>query len=485
MTCAPGSSGGHHSHDRDGEVLQSPGATWSFVSAGKSGRVKSAMRAAAAAVGRAFVRAFPEREILLRSNGRVRFLRLGRNAQLGIVAILLGVLGWFGYTTAEQVFHDTIISAKNAEIGRMKQAYRALQSESTDAEIRYKLITQSLEAKHAYLLGVLEQNGTLKQSLNQVRGELDTSEAERGRILASREALRSQMRQLEDSLRETANEKDRLLGSLDARSGELQAALAERARALQEHGRLQARAGELEQRLVDLQLAQKRVLDKLAARTAGSIEEAREIIGMTGLDPERLLARINPQGGIGGPFVAAPLTKAKPAAKGKSAPGGDLSPDASFVALNNHIDRWDDLQLIVRRLPLAAPADNYTIMSPFGRRKDPFNGEWAVHYGVDLTGQMKSPIFSTGPGTVVAVGRNGDYGLSIDIDHGMGIITRYGHLSSTLVQKGQTVGIRQKIGLMGQTGRATGVHVHYEIQVNGKPVDPMKFIQAGRHVFKG
>jgi murein DD-endopeptidase MepM/ murein hydrolase activator NlpD len=167
------------------------------------------------------------------------------------------------------------------------------------------------------------------------------------------------------------------------------------------------------------------------------------------------------------------------------APSADLSPDASFVALNNHIDRWDDLQLIVRRLPLAAPTDNYTIMSPFGGRKDPFNGEWAVHYGTDLSGQMKQPIYSTGPGVVVAVGRNGDYGLSVDIDHGMGILTRYGHLSSTLVQKGQTVGTRQKIGLMGQTGRATGVHVHYEIQVNGKPVDPMKFIQAGRYVFKG
>lgn len=445
------------------------------------------MRAAAAAVGRAFVRAFPEREILLRSNGRVRFLRLSRNAQLTIVALLLGVLGWFGYSTAEQVFYDTVISAKNAEIGRMKQAYRALQSESSDAETRYKLITQSLEAKHAYLLGVLEQNGTLKQSLNQVRNELDTSEAERTRILASREALRSQMRQLEDSLSDTSKEKERLMGSLDARTGELQAAMAERARALQEHGRLQARAGELEQRLVDLQVAQKKVLDKLAARTAGSIEEAREIIGMTGLNPERLLARINPQqGGVGGPFVAAPMAKDKAAAKGKAPSGGaDLSPDASFVALNNHIDRWDDLQLIVRRLPLAAPTDNYTIMSPFGGRKDPFNGEWAVHYGADLSGQMKQPIYSTGPGVVVAVGRNGDYGLSVDIDHGMGILTRYGHLSSTLVQKGQTVGTRQKIGLMGQTGRATGVHVHYEIQVNGKPVDPMKFIQAGRYVFKG
>jgi murein DD-endopeptidase MepM/ murein hydrolase activator NlpD len=428
-------------------------------------------------VGRCVARAFPEREILLRSNGRVRFLRLGRNPQIAIVAAFLGALGWLGYSTAEQMFHDTILAAKNAELGRMKQAYRALQTQTSDAEKRYQEITRSLEDKHAYLLGVLEQNGNLRSSLSQVRGELDTSESARARILASREALRAQMRQLEDSLRDTAGEKDRLAGSLDTRTDELQQALAERARIMQEHSRLQARAGELEQRLHELQLAQKKVLDKLAARTIGSIEEAREIISMTGLDADRLLARVGGKGGVGGPFVAAPRLKGDK----QGAPPADTA----LAALNSHIDRWDDLQLIVRRLPLAAPTDNYVVMSPFGRRKDPFNGEWAVHYGADLAGQMKQPIYATGPGTVVAVGQNGSYGLSIDIDHGMGIVTRYGHLSAALVKKGQTVNMRQKIGLMGSTGRSTGVHVHYEIQLNGKPIDPMKFIQAGRHVFKG
>ncbi|MFN4282613.1 MAG: peptidoglycan DD-metalloendopeptidase family protein [Alphaproteobacteria bacterium] len=445
------------------------------------------MQATAAAVGRGFARAFPDREILLRSNGRVRFLRLGRNVQLLMLAGVLGLAGWFGHTTAEKMFHDSILSAKNAEIGRMKQAYRALQSEATDSETRYKLITQTLEAKHAYLLGVLEQNGTLKESLSHVRGQLDSSESERARILASREALRAQMLQLETSLRASTAEKHQLAGTLDARTGELQTVLAERARALQEHGRLQARAGELEQRLADLQAAQKKVLDKLAARTVGSIEEAREIIGMTGLDADRLLARVGAQGGVGGPFVAAPALKP---AKGQTAlsktpPSGLAIPDPSLAALNSHIDKWDDLQTIVRHLPLASPVDNYAIMSTFGRRKDPFNGEWAVHYGVDMSAPMKTPIFSTGPGRVVAVGYNGSYGLAVDIDHGMGIVTRYGHLSQALVKKGQTVGTRHKIALMGNSGRSTGVHLHYEIQLNGKPIDPMKFIQAGRHVFKG
>jgi len=442
------------------------------------------MRAAAGAVGRAFLRAFPDREILLRSNGRMRFVRLGRNIQIVLLALALGVLGWFGFTTAERMFHDSIISAKNAEIGRMKQAYRALQMESVDSEARYKRITQSLEAKHAYLLGVLEQNGTLKESLSQVRGQLDSSESERSRILASRDALRSQMRQLEESLHYASSEKNRLAGTLDARIGELQTALAERARALEEHGRLQARAGELEERLSDLQVAQKKVLDKLAARTVGSIEEAREIIGMTGLDADRLLARVGGPSALGGPFVAAPRDKL--GVMGRTAVSKPQTPpDSALAALNRHIDKWDDLQMIVRNLPLASPVDNYTVMGPFGRRKDPFNGQWAMHHGLDLAGPMGSPIYSTGPGIVVAAGQNGSYGLAIDIDHGMGVVTRYAHLRQALVKKGQVVGTRQRIALMGNSGRSTGVHLHYEVQLNGKPLDPLKFIQAGRHVFKG
>ncbi|HEY4136331.1 MAG TPA: peptidoglycan DD-metalloendopeptidase family protein [Alphaproteobacteria bacterium] len=443
------------------------------------------MKAAVAAVARGVARAFPEREILLRSNGQVRFLRLSRNAQLVIAACLLSLLGWMAYSAAVQVFNDSILSAKNAELARVQNAYRTLQADTNDSETRYKLITQSLEAKQAYLLGVLEQNGSLRDSLGQLNSQLDSSEAERTRIVASREALRAQIKQLEDKLASATDEKNRLAGDLTSRTGELQTAIAERARVLQEHGRMQARAGELEQRLQDLQTGQKKVLDKLAARTVGSIEEAREIIGLTGLDPERLLANADTKAGIGGPFVAA-ATRAKPV-KGKKAPATaepELQ-DVSLAALNSHIDRWDNLQLIVRRLPLATPTDNYLVMSPFGTRKDPFNNKAAFHPGVDLSGQMKAPIYSTGPGIVVAAGKNGDYGLSVDIDHGMGIITRYGHLSGILVQKGQTVTTRQQIGLMGHTGRATGVHVHYEIQFNGKPIDPMKFIQAGRYVFKG
>jgi murein DD-endopeptidase MepM/ murein hydrolase activator NlpD len=94
-------------------------------------------------------------------------------------------------------------------------------------------------------------------------------------------------------------------------------------------------------------------------------------------------------------------------------------------------------------------------------------------------------VLATAPGVVVNVGWNGNYGRLIEVDHGMGIRTRYGHLRRILVQAGQRVELRQKIGEMGSSGRSTGIHLHYEILVNGEPRDPMKFLQAGEYVFKG
>jgi murein DD-endopeptidase MepM/ murein hydrolase activator NlpD len=85
----------------------------------------------------------------------------------------------------------------------------------------------------------------------------------------------------------------------------------------------------------------------------------------------------------------------------------------------------------------------------------------------------------------VFAGRKGSYGRLVEIDHGFGIRTRYAHLKSILVEVGQTVGYRDKIGKLGTSGRSTGPHVHYEILVDGKPYDPMNFLKAGRYVFKG
>ncbi|MGH6879330.1 MAG: M23 family metallopeptidase, partial [Hypericibacter sp.] len=103
----------------------------------------------------------------------------------------------------------------------------------------------------------------------------------------------------------------------------------------------------------------------------------------------------------------------------------------------------------------------------------------------DFLSELGAPVMATAPGKVVFAGWKGDYGKMVEIDHGLGIHTRYGHLKSITVKVGDEVTYRQQIGALGNTGRSTGPHVHYEVRVDDKAYDPMNFLEAGRYVFKG
>jgi len=140
---------------------------------------------------------------------------------------------------------------------------------------------------------------------------------------------------------------------------------------------------------------------------------------------------------------------------------------------------------VLRTLPLAAPVDRYQLNSTFGIRRDPFNGRLAMHEGIDLANARLSPVLATSPGIVVFAGWKGSYGRMVEIDHGLGVHTRYGHLARIDVKVGQAVDYRDQIGLLGSSGRSSGAHVHYEVRIDGRPLDPMNFLKAGRYVFKG
>ena len=135
-------------------------------------------------------------------------------------------------------------------------------------------------------------------------------------------------------------------------------------------------------------------------------------------------------------------------------------------------------------LPLIAPIDFFHITSRFGPRKDPITGRNAQHKGLDLGGWPGIPVLATAPGKVVKARRHAAYGRMVEIDHGCGISTRYGHLRKISVKAGQEVTFRDKLGTLGSTGRATGPHVHFEVIIQGRHVNPEHFIEAGRHVFK-
>ena len=170
---------------------------------------------------------------------------------------------------------------------------------------------------------------------------------------------------------------------------------------------------------------------------------------------------------IGGPFEPIP-SDADPA----------TFRDGVKLALAQ-VEQFQSLQKSASNLPLMTPMSKGSITSRFGVRNDPFRRRPAMHNGIDFRAPTGQPTRATAPGKVISAGYNGGYGNMIEIDHGGGVTTRFAHLSKIIAKKGQSVGRGDVIGNAGSTGRSTGPHLHYEIRVNGRPIDPMTFIRAG------
>ena len=140
----------------------------------------------------------------------------------------------------------------------------------------------------------------------------------------------------------------------------------------------------------------------------------------------------------------------------------------------------DTLRTVPLRKPVSGEIDE---TSPFGIRMDPFLHEPAMHTGIDIRGEVGEPVHATAAGRVTIAGWDGGYGNMVEIDHGNGLATRYGHLSQIEVHVGDEVRSGQTIGLIGSTGRSTGPHLHYETRIDGEPVNPEKFLEAGAKLF--
>ncbi|HYZ41448.1 MAG TPA: M23 family metallopeptidase [Stellaceae bacterium] len=199
--------------------------------------------------------------------------------------------------------------------------------------------------------------------------------------------------------------------------------------------------------------------ESLGEVTRRSVGELRRLLASTGLNIERLFPQLGGSRGEGGPFVV----------PSKGDPPRQISRD-----------QLETIRGLIRSLPLSAPLDSYQLESPFGPRNDPFRHRAAFHTGIDLSAPYMSPVYATAAGTVVYAGYLSDYGKVVEIDHGNGIATVYGHLHRYIVSVGQKVAEHDQIGYLGSTGRSSGPHVHYEVRVNDEPQDPEKFIGLAR-----
>ena len=206
-----------------------------------------------------------------------------------------------------------------------------------------------------------------------------------------------------------------------------------------------------------------RYADWRAGRAADALKKLQ-------LNPDAVIRRSERQA-MGGPLEGL-------------ATDADGTIDPRFERLGLSMARMSALEQALEGVPQVAPARRDMISSGFGYRRDPFNRRAAMHKGLDFRGAVGTPIYSAAKGRVTFVGWKGGYGKTVEITHGNGLMTRYAHLSRYDAKVGDSVGAGDVIAKMGSTGRSTGPHLHFEVRINGRAVNPRTFLETAPNVLE-
>ncbi len=461
---------------------------------------------------------FPERQIYIRSDGRVQFFTFGPSLQATLAGLTLIFLGWVAFATVNVIFKDRIIAAKDHRYQQMQAAYEnrvadlqmsydELNGALVSAEDRFKSTADTLQAKQNAISGFLNRanqveagvgghnlaaaapmeqtqpvlQGTAQAGSMDVEAPADVSADETGSS-----ALVIMPGPAQPQPRTAHPVKSSALDSAMHRFADLFKSVTESVQldthpvhdtpaAYAQHPGLRALADQTNR---VAQIGQSETL--LMAKTEGTLEQGvgdlRGVMRKTGINPDSFARKIAANEGMGGPEI--PLDQVR--IEGIS----DPKFTRAYLGAAAVLDQLNGLSAAMAHVPLTTPVSTaiFDKSSGFGARVDPFTGRYAFHPGIDFAGPWGSVVHATAPGVVVFAGTRGGYGNMVEIDHGYGIHTRYGHLSMISVRVGTRIAKGAALGRVGSTGRSTGPHVHYEVWYDDVVKNPNNFIEAGRHV---
>ncbi len=493
------------------------------------------MRGVIAGVAARLKRWFPDRQIMVREGDRIAGFRVSTRVQAGAAGVVLAGALWALITTALLFWHGQELEIARADVDAGRSAYQDLVDEVAGQQARMQAITRDLEDYRGMLVTAFDDNQRLQHQVRSTTETLEMTEVDRHSVAAREQALRDQLVAVERRLFSMAERQEAVIADLGQTRSRLISAETERQRAAQARQALERRQMQLEADLatatqrtreLDRQLAQttatldvttaarrqvqaerdqateraaeaarradaaaagyqrdltrladqqRAELARLTEQARGAIQDVERIVGAAGLDlnrlaPQRPAARPGQApartGGSGGPFV--PWSERADTAQAPTA-----------AAVQSDIERLEVLRQLVGALPIAQPLTQaYSVQSGFGFRLDPFNGRPAMHEGVDLGAPRGAPVVATAAGTVVVAEWRADYGRLVEIDHGHGFRTRYAHLDAISVRTGERVTPRQPVGTLGNTGRSTGPHLHYEVLHHGRHLNPATFLRV-------
>lgn len=412
----------------------------------------------------------PEQRLFLRSEDATRFVRLRPVTQLVGISGMTLVFGWTLVASSFLVIDAVSSGSSRDQIQRSQAAF----------EQQLAQLQQERDARAAEALAAQSRFTVALEQVSQMQSQLLASEESRREMETGLAAVQSTLRDtLTDrdtaaaDASETVPEADRskeLTVALDILSAELRDSADQRSIAVEEAEAARLAAQELTAERDQILARNDEILTQLEDAVTVSVAPLDEVFRNVGMNPDDVLRTIRSgYSGQGGP-----LTPMSYSTRGNAALT-DTEVKARQIIVT--LDQMNTYRIAIEKLPLAMPVtQNFRYTSGFGRR-------WGrMHEGIDMAGPVGTPIHATGDGVVTFAGRQGAYGNLIKIRHELGTETRYAHLSRIGVKVGDRVSQGELIGAMGNTGRSTGPHLHYEVRMNGRAVDPMSFIKAADNV---
>ncbi|SEM82491.1 Murein DD-endopeptidase MepM and murein hydrolase activator NlpD, contain LysM domain [Gemmobacter aquatilis] len=437
-------------------------------------------------INAALERILPEQRLFLKSDASTRFIRLRPMTQAAALAISTALVGWTFVATSIVVM-DSIAAGSDEDNAGQRQALfeqrltalsndRDLRAEeAVRAQDRFNVALAEMSQMQTRLLASEDRRKELETGIDVIQNTLRRTIQERDAARAEIDRVAAQLTATGQPHTEAGRVQD-TVATLEIMSG----ALKQTAEQRDELARVATEAREETQAIAEakqeLQLRNDAIFARLEEAVTVSMEPLDNMFRAAGLSPEALLKQVRSgYSGQGGPLMPIVSTKGSP-----------LSPDeARANGILGSLDRMNLYRLAAFKAPFAnpIPSGRYRFTSGFGVRSDPFNGGARRHEGLDFAGSYGTPIAATADGTVVTAGWKNGYGRAIEVRHDFGLTTLYGHLSEIHVTVGQRVSRGDVIGDMGNSGRSTGTHLHYEVHVGGRPVDPMTYIKAASNVF--
>jgi murein DD-endopeptidase MepM/ murein hydrolase activator NlpD len=438
----------------------------------------------------ALERVFPEQRLFLKSDHDTRFIRLRPVTQAVAAVGATLLMAWL--IVASSLLLMTAISAGSAReqaqlagqiyeqrLNDLSQERDLRLAEAMQAQERFNLALDQVSRMQSALLSSEDRRKELETGIEVIQKSLR-------RTIAERDAARSQAQQVSLALAEQTGPDANGAG----RSADMLATLRVLTETLgdtaEERDSLHADAAlareEAAETALEMRLMEERndlIFEQLEDAVAVSMEPLDRMFKAVGMQPETVLEHVRRgYSGQGGPLVPLSLsTKGNPS-------GTPTAEEIRASAVLKGLDQMNMYRIAISKVPFGHPvraAVRYT--SGFGGRNDPMGRGHRMHEGQDMAGKHGSPILATADGVVIFAGWESGYGRLVKLRHDFGIETRYGHLSQIRVKSGERVSRGDHIGDMGNTGRSTGTHLHYEVRLSGTAVNPMTYIKAARDVF--